>query len=145
MSEEKTEEKIEVLERLAIGAVLKYNQNDGKFPFEEGDIRFSVANKNETEQTKNEIQEFIIRVSKAVEKGRIINSYYAEETIITFLNIAHNLNHEKQIFAYINEPHKVNIEIIPKEEYKEILQNLIDKLGKDKFLDIFTNILMTLE
>ena len=96
-------------------------------------------------KTKKEIREFIIRVSKAIEKSRTINSDYAEETIITFLNIAHNLNHEKQIFAYINEPHEVNIEIIPKKEYGETLQKLIDELGRDKFLNIFTNFLITLE
>ena len=101
--------------------------------------------KEREKEIKKEIQEFIIRVSKALEKAPKIIPDAPLTMVLLYFMMGHNINHKTKIFIHQEEPNEFVIGVMPEEEFEKIMTGLIKEMAPRLLIDYITNFITQFE
>ena len=101
--------------------------------------------KRKRKGNKKEIQEFIIRVSKALEKAPKIIPDAPLTMVLLYFMMGHNINHKTKIFIHQEEPNEFVIGVMPEEEFEKIMTGLIKEMAPRLLIDYITNFITQFE
>ena len=97
------------------------------------------------DEIKKEIQEFIFRVSKAIEKAPKIMPDTPLSTVLSFFTLDHDINHKTKICIQQEEPNEFVIGVMPEEEFEKIMTGLFKELASHLLTDHIANFIAKLE
>ena len=97
------------------------------------------------EEIKKEIQKFIVRVSKAIEKAPKIMPDTPLTNVLSYFMLGHDINHKTKIYIQQEEPNEFVIGVMPEEEFEKIMTGLVKELSPHLLADYIAHFIAKLE